>query len=188
MVTLDEPAEQVLLTPANSDALWYKDAIIYQLHVRAFRDSNGDGIGDFPGLTQNLDYLQDLGVTTLWLLPFYPSPLKDDGYDIANYVNVNPQYGTLADFERCCGPLTTVACASLPSWCSITPRTSTPGSSVPGMASPTAAGETSTSGAMTRTNMPTRESSSRTSRRAIGPGIPRRSPISGIVSTRTSPI
>src|SRR5215211_2926141 len=79
--------------------LWYKDAVIYQLHVRAFQDSNGDGIGDFAGLTQRLDYLQDLGVTAIWLLPFYPSPLKDDGYDIADYLNVHPSYGTLADFR-----------------------------------------------------------------------------------------
>ncbi|HEY2827889.1 MAG TPA: maltose alpha-D-glucosyltransferase, partial [Pirellulales bacterium] len=78
---------------------WYKDVVIYQLHVRAFYDSNGDGIGDFPGLTSKLDYLQDLGVTALWLLPFYPSPLKDDGYDIANYTNVHPAYGTLRDFK-----------------------------------------------------------------------------------------
>lgn len=81
------------------DPLWYKDAIIYQLHVRAFYDSAGDGVGDFQGLTQKLDYLQDLGVTALWLLPFYPSPLKDDGYDIANYTDVNPAYGTLKDFK-----------------------------------------------------------------------------------------
>jgi maltose alpha-D-glucosyltransferase/alpha-amylase len=83
----------------DDDPLWYKDAIIYELHVRAFRDSNGDGIGDFPGVVQKLDYLQDLGVTALWLLPFYPSPLRDDGYDIADYTDVNPIYGTLADFK-----------------------------------------------------------------------------------------
>src|SRR5271165_1796688 len=82
-----------------TDPLWYKDAIIYELHVRAFSDSNGDGIGDFPGLLTRLDYLQDLGVTCIWLLPFFPSPLRDDGYDIANYVDVNPSYGTLADFK-----------------------------------------------------------------------------------------
>jgi maltose alpha-D-glucosyltransferase/alpha-amylase len=81
------------------DPLWYKDAVIYELHVRAFHDSDGDGLGDFPGLTQKLDYLQDLGVTAVWLLPFYPSPLKDDGYDIADYMTVNPQYGTLDDFK-----------------------------------------------------------------------------------------
>jgi maltose alpha-D-glucosyltransferase / alpha-amylase len=78
---------------------WYKDGIIYQTHVRAFFDSNGDGIGDFDGLTQKLDYLQDLGVDTIWLLPFYPSPLRDDGYDIANYTAVHPSYGTLTDFK-----------------------------------------------------------------------------------------
>ncbi|HZR17132.1 MAG TPA: maltose alpha-D-glucosyltransferase [Verrucomicrobiae bacterium] len=83
----------------HSDPLWYKDAIIYEVHVRAFLDSNGDGIGDFQGLTQKLDYLQDLGVTAIWLLPFYPSPLKDDGYDIADYCSINPIYGTLKDFR-----------------------------------------------------------------------------------------
>ena len=82
-----------------SDALWFKDAVIYELHVRAFSDSNNDGIGDFQGLTQRLDYLQDLGVTCLWLLPFFPSPLRDDGYDISDYLNVNPDYGTLDDFR-----------------------------------------------------------------------------------------
>jgi maltose alpha-D-glucosyltransferase / alpha-amylase len=81
------------------DHLWYKDAVIYEVHVRAFGDSNGDGIGDFPGLLQKLDYVQDLGVTALWLLPFYPSPSKDDGYDIADYTGVNPAYGTLEDFH-----------------------------------------------------------------------------------------
>jgi maltose alpha-D-glucosyltransferase / alpha-amylase len=83
-----------------SNPLWYKDAILYELHVRAFADGNGDGIGDFPGLLTKLDYLQELGVTCLWLLPFFPSPLRDDGYDIADYTNVNPSYGTLDDFQR----------------------------------------------------------------------------------------
>ena len=84
---------------SGDDPLWYKDGIIYQTHVRAFFDSNNDGIGDFQGLTRRLDYLQDLGVNILWLLPFYPSPLRDDGYDIANYTAVHPSYGTLADFK-----------------------------------------------------------------------------------------
>ncbi len=83
----------------DSDPLWYKDAIIYELHVRAFYDSNGDGIGDFQGLVQKLDYLQDLGITTIWLLPFCPSPLRDDGYDIADYTNINPSYGTKTHFK-----------------------------------------------------------------------------------------
>ena len=85
---------------ASTDGLWYKDAIIYQLHVKAFADSNEDGIGDFIGLTQRLDYLQDLGVNTLWLLPFYPSPGRDDGYDIADYRRINPDFGNLRDFRR----------------------------------------------------------------------------------------
>jgi maltose alpha-D-glucosyltransferase/alpha-amylase len=89
--------------PRVPDPLWYKDAIIYEAHVRAFYDSNGDGIGDFPGLTQKLPYLHDLGVTCLWLLPFYPSPLRDDGYDIADYTSINPIYGTLDDFKRFLG-------------------------------------------------------------------------------------
>ncbi len=84
----------------KDDPLWFKNAIIYEVPVRAFADSNGDGIGDFRGLTEKLDYLQDLGVTALWLLPFFPSPLRDDGYDIADYTNVNPIYGTLDDFKE----------------------------------------------------------------------------------------
>ena len=83
-----------------TDPLWYKDAVIYEIHVRAFSDSNGDGIGDFQGLISKLDYLQELGVTCLWLLPFFPSPLRDDGYDIADYTSVNPSYGTIDDFKQ----------------------------------------------------------------------------------------
>jgi maltose alpha-D-glucosyltransferase/alpha-amylase len=84
----------------SNDELWYKDAIFYELHVKAFQDSNGDGVGDFRGIIERLDYLQDLGVDCIWLLPFYPSPLKDDGYDIADYYAVNPDYGTLKDFKQ----------------------------------------------------------------------------------------
>jgi len=85
--------------PSKPDAVWYRDAVIYQVHVRAFQDSNGDGIGDFIGLTQRLDYLEQLGIDTLWLMPFFPSPLRDDGYDIADYYSVHPSYGTLDDFK-----------------------------------------------------------------------------------------
>ena len=85
---------------SGEDVLWCKDAIIYELHVRAFYDSNNDGVGDFPGLVQKLDYIQDLGVTCLWLLPFYPSPLRDDGYDIADYTSIHPSYGTMEDFQE----------------------------------------------------------------------------------------
>src|ERR1700751_5647625 len=84
----------------GADPLWFKDAVIYEVHVRAFFDGNGDGCGDFAGLTQKLDYIQDLGVNTIWLLPFFPSPMKDDGYDIADYHNIHSQYGTLSEFRQ----------------------------------------------------------------------------------------
>ncbi|MGH8046802.1 MAG: maltose alpha-D-glucosyltransferase, partial [Chthoniobacterales bacterium] len=83
----------------SGNPLWFKDAVIYETHIKTFCDSDGDGIGDFRGLTSKLDYLQDLGVTAIWVLPFYPSPLKDDGYDIADYLSINPSYGTLKDFK-----------------------------------------------------------------------------------------
>jgi maltose alpha-D-glucosyltransferase / alpha-amylase len=89
--------------PLNRDVLWYKDAIVYQVHVRTFHDSNGDGIGDFQGLEEKLDYLQELGVSALWLMPFFPSPLRDDGYDIADYNAVHSSYGTLEDFRKFLG-------------------------------------------------------------------------------------
>ena len=94
------PDELPVTAVRDGDELWYKDAIIYQLHVKAFADSNNDGIGDFAGLTEKLGYLQDLGVTALWLLPFYPSPGRDDGYDIADYGAINPDFGTMKDFRR----------------------------------------------------------------------------------------
>ena len=116
-IPLEEPAAAPILTPDISQAKkaasegnaaspevkkipWYKGGVIYELHVRAFHDSDGDGTGDFRGLTSKLDYLRDLGVTSIWLLPFYPSPLKDDGYDISDYCNVHPRYGSLADFKN----------------------------------------------------------------------------------------
>jgi maltose alpha-D-glucosyltransferase / alpha-amylase len=98
-MAVTQPATLVAPTAAGSAGRWYEDAIIYELHVRAFADSDGDGIGDFRGLTERLDYLEDLGVTTIWLLPFYPSPLRDDGYDIASYRQVHPDYGTMRDFR-----------------------------------------------------------------------------------------
>src|ERR1700689_3086665 len=103
----NRPMNQAITPPADSaafaapvvdEALWYKDAVIYQVNVKSFFDSNDDGIGDFKGLTSKLEYIRDLGVNTIWLMPFYPSPLKDDGYDIADYQNVHPQFGTLDDF------------------------------------------------------------------------------------------
>jgi maltose alpha-D-glucosyltransferase/alpha-amylase len=98
MLTKPQLEKQGLATPGEN--LWYKDAVIYQLHVRTFCDSNGDGIGDFRGLLNKLDYLQELGINAIWLLPFYPSPLRDDGYDIAHYTSVHPSYGSLEDFKE----------------------------------------------------------------------------------------
>ena len=87
-------------SPVDRDPLWYKDAVIYQAHVRAFFDSTGDGVGDFRGLIQQLDYIGQLGATAIWLLPFYPSPWRDDGYDIADYTSVHPAYGHTRDFRE----------------------------------------------------------------------------------------
>ncbi len=94
------PEERTDAPAPAADALWYKDAVIYQLHIKAFFDSNDDGVGDFKGLAAKLDYVQSLGVNTIWLLPFYPSPQRDDGYDVADYHNVHPQYGTRQDFRH----------------------------------------------------------------------------------------
>ena len=84
----------------NSDPLWFKDAVIYQLHIKSFFDSNADGYGDFPGLIEKLDYIQDLGVDCIWLLPFYPSPLKDDGYDISALKRSAPSARILKNYAR----------------------------------------------------------------------------------------
>ncbi len=104
---MDQLATKLVSTSSEAereqDPLWYKDAVVYQLHIKAFFDSNDDGIGDFHGLTEKLDYIKDLGVNAIWLLPFYPSPLRDDGYDVADYHNVNPLYGTRSDFQRFVG-------------------------------------------------------------------------------------
>ena len=88
-----------MATDSSDDPLWYKDAVIYQIHVRSFFDQNDDGVGDFAGLTSKLDYIERLGVSAIWLLPFYPSPMRDDGYDIADYLGINPVYGTQRDFQ-----------------------------------------------------------------------------------------
>ncbi|HET8700191.1 MAG TPA: alpha-amylase family glycosyl hydrolase, partial [Nitrococcus sp.] len=86
-------------TALADDPVWYKDAVIYHLHVKSFFDSNNDGVGDFRGLAAKLDYIQDLGANAIWLLPFYPSPMRDDGYDIADYRNIHPAYGSRRDFR-----------------------------------------------------------------------------------------
>src|SRR4051794_28957126 len=92
-------AQEATRGAAEQAARWHQDAVIYQTHVRAFLDANGDGVGDFVGLTSRLDHIADLGATAIWLLPFYPSPLKDDGYDISHYRGINPAYGTLDEFR-----------------------------------------------------------------------------------------
>ncbi|MBV9080884.1 MAG: hypothetical protein JO102_07185, partial [Elusimicrobia bacterium] len=84
----------------QDDPTWYKDAVFYEVRVRSFADSDADGVGDFKGLTEKLDYLTDLGITAIWLLPFYPSPLRDDGYDISDYNSVHPDMGSLSDFRQ----------------------------------------------------------------------------------------
>jgi maltose alpha-D-glucosyltransferase/alpha-amylase len=99
-MNVGHPVPRAIAQPVDLDPLWYKDAIIYQIHIKSFVDSNNDGIGDFPGLISRLDYIAELGVNTIWLLPFYPSPRLDDGYDIADYRGVHPDYGTLADVKR----------------------------------------------------------------------------------------
>jgi maltose alpha-D-glucosyltransferase/alpha-amylase len=99
-MNVGHPRPRVIAQAAGSDPLWYKDAIIYQIHIKSFFDSDNDGIGDFPGLLSRLDYIAELGVNTIWLLPFYPSPRLDDGYDIADYRGVHSDYGTLADVKR----------------------------------------------------------------------------------------
>ena len=92
-------AQTIALAPIE-DPLWFKDAIIYQIHIKSFFDGDNDGVGDFAGLLQKLDYIAELGVTAVWLLPFYPSPRRDDGYDIGDYRSVHPEYGTLADVRQ----------------------------------------------------------------------------------------
>ena len=160
--------------PLDDNPQWYKDAVIYEIHVRAYCDGNGDGIGDFAGLTEKLEFLQDLGVTVLWLLPFYPSPLKDDGYDIADYANIHPDYGTLQDFRLS------------PSWSLTIPPTNTRGFS--GRARPrrAAARGTFTSGATPKTDTKKRESSSKISSSRIGHWTRWQKPTTGIAFTLTS--
>ncbi len=156
-----------------ADPLWYKDAVIYQLHLKSFFDSNNDGIGDFEGLLAKLDYIVDLGVTTIWLLPFYPSPRRDDGYDIAEYRDVSPITARSTTSAPSSMPRTRAACASSPNSSSTTRRTSTPGSrprARPPRAAPSA---TSTSGPTTTRSIPARGSSSSTPKSRTGRGTRR---------------
>ena len=167
---------------------WYKDAVIYQLHIKAFMDTNGDGIGDFAGLMQRLDYVQELGVTAIWLLPFYPSPLRDDGYDIADYRSINPSYGKMKDFKafvaeahrRGIRVITELVINHTSRPASVVPEGASCKARIGGtrllclVATPTRSG-------------PRRGSSSWTPKSRTGPGIRSRAPITGTASTRTSP-
>ncbi len=179
---------QIDVQPKVENDLWYKDAIIYQLHVKAFFDSNGDGIGDFAGLTEKLDYLQDLGVTTLWLLPFYPSPGKDDGYDIADYRRINPDFGTMRDFRRFMTEAKRRGLRVITELVINHTSDQHRGSSAHGGPGPIATPATGTSGATPTRNTPAPASFSPTPRNRTGPGTRRRRPITGTGSSRTSPI
>ncbi|MGY3289545.1 hypothetical protein ACVWWP_002612 [Bradyrhizobium sp. LM3.6] len=171
------------------DELWYKDAVIYQLHVKAFADSNNDGIGDFAGLTEKLPYLQELGVTALWLLPFYPSPGRDDGYDIGDYGSINPDFGTMKDFKRFIQEAQKRGLRVITELVvNHTPRTSTIGSSVRAAARQARAPAIGMSGATPIRNTRVRGSFSPIPRNPTGPGIPRPARSTGTASSRTSRI
>ena len=166
---------------------WYKDAIIYQVHVKAYQDSDGDGVGDFAGLMSRLDHIQELGATAIWLLPFYPSPLRDDGYDIADYKSINPSLRDDGRFQGLRGARRTgAACASSPNSSSTTPRDQHPWFQKARRRRRAARSGTSTSGRTTTTSGPRRGSSSPTRKSRTGPGTTRRSNITGTASSATS--
>lgn len=173
----------------EDNPFWYRDAIIYQAHIKAFADSNADGIGDFRGLMGKLDYLQQLGITALWILPFYPSPLRDDGYDIADYYNVNPSYNTLREFKQFLREAHNRGLRVITELVlNHTPRTSTPGSSVPAWPNRGHHTGITTSGATAPRSTKKRGSSFRISRHQTGPGTRLPRPTTGTASTATSPI
>jgi hypothetical protein len=149
------------ITPQSDDPSWYKDAVIYQLHLKSFFDADNDGIGDFNGLIEKLDYIAELGVTAIWMLPFYPSPRRDDGYDIADYRGVHPDYGT--------------------------PAISTRGSSGPAPHLPGRRSAISTYGPMTIKNMPARALFSSIPKNPTGHGTRWPAPTTGTASTRINP-
>ncbi len=169
------------------DPLWYKDAVIYQVHVKSFFDSNNDGIGDFPGLIEKLDYIADLGVNTIWLLPFYPSPRRDDGYDIAEYRGVSPDYGTMADARRFIAEAHKRNLRVITELVINHTSDQHPGSSARARPSRVRRRGTSTSGPMTTTSTTARASFSSTPRNPTGPGTRWRASTSGTASTPTSP-
>ena len=182
-------AENATIAHAESSApLWYKDAIIYQLHVKAFFDANDDGIGDFEGLRHKLDYLQDLGVTALWLLPFYPSPLRDDGYDISDYRAINSSYGGMHDFRMFVREAHRRNIRVITELVINTPRISIRGSSAPAGQNPDPTSVIFMFGVTTTRNFRTRASFSLIPKNRTGLGTQSRRPITGTASTRTSRI
>ena len=171
-----------------SDPLWYKDAVIYEVHVRAFFDGNNDGIGDFAGLTRKLDYIQELGVNTIWLLPFYPSPGKDDGYDIADYHNIHPQYGTREDFKLFVAEAHHRGLRVITELVINHTLINIPGSRSPVVPRPDQPNATTTSGATHRTSTPRPGSSSAIPRFRTGHWTRWRRRTTGIAFSATSPI
>ena len=169
------------------DSLWYKDAILYEVHVRAFYDSDDDGMGDFAGLTEKLDYLHDLGVTAIWLLPFYPSPWRDDGYDISDYTDVHPRIRDPAGFpDFPAGGARAAVCGHHRAGAEPHFRSAPLVSALAPRGAGLAAGAISTSGATRPTSIARRASSSRISNPPTGPGIRWPRPITGTASTPTS--
>jgi 1,4-alpha-glucan branching enzyme len=181
-------ARSVQQTTSAAEQLWYKDAIIYQLHVKSFFDSNDDGIGDFPGLISRLDYIADLGVNAIWLLPFYPSPRLDDGYDISAYRDVHPDYGSLADFRHFVRAAHSRGIRVITEMVINHTSDQHRCSSVPATPSRERPGGISMSGPTPIRNTPVRASSSSTSSARTGPGTPWPAPITGTGSIRISPI
>ena len=190
--------ETIVAQKSAEDGLWFKDAIVYQLHVKVFQDSNGDGVGDFAGLTQRLGYLRDLGVTTLWLQPFYPSPGRDDGYDISDYGDINPAFGSMKDFRRFMQEakrndlrviieLVVNHTSDQHPWFKRAKRSGR-GTSARAARRPVRPSATSMSGVTRPIAIATRASSSRTSSRRTGRGIRSPSSTTGTASSPTSPI
>ena len=172
---------------ANSE-LWYKNDIFYELYVRAFRDSNGDGWGDLKGVAEKLDYLSYLGVDTIWLLPISPSPLRDDGYDVSDYCGIHRMYGNMQDFQELLRRRISARSRFWSSWCQTTPPTSTPGSR-PRETRITRSTKNTviiTSGAILTKNIRTRVSSSWIAKSPTGLTTLFASSISGTASSITS--
>ena len=180
------PLPSILTKAAVAAPLWYKDAIIYELHVKAFSDSNGDGVGDFPGLISKLGYLQELGVNTLWLLPFYPSPMRDDGYDIADYCHIHPAFGGMVDFHKFIDEAHRLGLRVITELVINHTSDQHPWFQAARQAPPGSVKRDYTCGATTTRNMPVRGSSSRTLKNPTGPGTRKPKPIIGIASSHTS--